>query len=101
MPRQTKAIVISAMLSTSAMAWHAPSTNTTSMRVSLTIVESCLVRQGDATTQEAAKRPGVACLHDAPYRTALLTGPAPDQPFGLAKTHSSHAMPLTTWQVTF
>ena len=101
MLRRIKAIGIGLMLSTNAMAWHAPSTSNATMQVTLTIVESCVVRSNDANARAAAARPDVACTHDAPYRVALFAQPTPDQPFGLAKVPSSQAMQPAVWQITF
>lgn len=101
MSRRIKALGIGALLSANAMAWHAPSTDSATMQVSLTIVESCVVRSNDADAHEAGARPGVACTHDAPYRVTLFDRPTPDQPFEVAKVPSSQAMQPAIWQITF
>lgn len=96
--KRIKALGIGVMVSTSAIAGHAPSSDTATMQVTLTIVESCVIR---SDAREAAAGPDVACLRNTPYRVTLLARPTPDQPFGLAKLPSSQAMQPGIWQITF
>jgi len=101
MLRRIRAIGIGLMLSTNAMAWQAPSTDSATMQVTLTIVESCVIRTDDTNARGATARPDVACTHHAPYRVTLFDQQTPDQPFGLAKLPSSQAMQPAIWQITF
>lgn len=101
MPRRIKAIGLGVVLSTSAMAGHAPSTDSATMQVTLTIVESCVVRSDGIVTHATATQPDVACPHDTPYRMTLFAQPTADQSFGLAKVSSSQATQPAIWQITF
>lgn len=101
MSRRIKAIGLGVVLSTRAMAWHAPSTDNATLQVTLTIVESCVIRFDDADARKANARPDVACPRNTPYRMTLSAPPTPDQPFELAKVPSSQATQSMVWQITF
>jgi hypothetical protein len=94
MSRTTKTLGL--YMALCAIPWKAQSTATTSIQVSLTIRESCLVQHPPDTTMRAT-RPQVSCLHDSPYLTRQMTELSPTQG---AVSPKMEPLP-TTWLIMF